>query len=72
MDDSLASAAVTANWTIDGRSYVVTDATAVSNGMAVGSTVVVNSYAAADGTQVATRISSVTLDNMLYMPTAIK
>ena len=75
MDDSLAASAAnepTATWIVDGRSYIVTDATDVSSDLAVGSTAIVNSYAAADGTQVATRIDSVTLDNMLYLPTASK
>lgn len=72
MDDSMAAAAAGATWMVGGRSYVVTDATVVSSNLAVGGTAVVNSYAAPDGSQVATRISSVTLDNRLYLPAAIK
>jgi hypothetical protein len=72
MDDGVAVAAGTATWQIGGRSYVVTDATAVGSDLALGVTAVVNSYTAADGAQVATRISSVTLDNTLYLPAAIK
>lgn len=55
-----------------GRSYVVNDATNVSSSVAVGSNALVNSYTAADGAQVATSISSVTLDHMLYLPAAMK
>ena len=75
MDDSLAASATSetaATWTVGGRTYIVTDATDVSRNVATGSTVIVNSYAAADGAQVATRIDSVTLNNMLYLPAASK
>jgi hypothetical protein len=72
MDDGLATAAADGAWTVGGRNYVVTDATAVSSNLAVGSIAVVNSYLAADGSQVATRIDGITQDNRLYLPTAIK
>ena len=75
MDDSVLAAtanAAAATWTIGGRSYVVNDATAVGSSVAVGSNALVNSYTAADGSQVATSISSVTLDHMLYLPAAMK
>jgi len=75
MDDSVLAAttgAAAATWTIGGRSYVVNDATAVGSSVAVGSNALVNSYKAADGSQVATSISSVTLDHMLYLPAAMK
>jgi hypothetical protein len=68
MDDGLLAAAATATWEIGGRSFVVTDATALSGDLLVGGTAVVNSYAAADGTQVATRISSTVLNHSLYIP----
>lgn len=68
MDDSLATAAANATWTIGGVSYVVTDATSVSSGLAVGSSALVNSYTAADGSQVATRIGSLALTRGLYLP----
>ena len=68
MDDSLAAAAANATWTIGGVNYVVTDATSVSSALAVGSSALVNSYMAADGSQVATRIGSLTLTRGLYLP----
>jgi hypothetical protein len=71
MDDSLAAAgaAATTTWQIGGREYVVTDATMVGN-VATGDTVLVNSYTDATGAQAATRISDVTLDNLLFLPAA--
>lgn len=75
MDDSVLAAttgAAAATWTVGGRSYVVNDATDVSSSIAVGSNALVNSYTAADGSQVATSIDSVTLDHMLYLPAAMK
>lgn len=72
MDDMAAAAMTAGTWVIGGRTYVVTDATVVGSKVAVGTTAVVNSYAAADGTQVATRINSITLDNRIYMPMAVK
>jgi hypothetical protein len=72
MDDDLAAAstaAATATWRIGGSDFVVTDATMVGN-VAAGDMVLVNSYTDAGGAQVATRISDVTLDNLLFLPTA--
>ena len=72
MDESMAAAgaaAATATWRIGGNDYVVTDATMVGN-VAAGDTVLVNSYTDASGAQVATRINDVTLDNLLFLPTA--
>ena len=74
MDDSVAAAAVgasTSTWVVGGRSYVVTDATMVGS-VATGDTVLVNSYTDASGAQVATRISNVTLDNLLFLPAAAR
>ena len=72
MDDSATAAAVgaaAATWQIGGRSYVVTDATMVGS-IAVGDTVLVNSYTDASGAQVATRITDITLNNRLFLPAA--
>ena len=74
MDDNATAAAVGAaatTWQIGGRSYVVTDATMVGS-VAVGDTVLVNSYTDASGAQVATRITNVTLDNLLFLPAAAR
>jgi hypothetical protein len=75
MDDSLAAAdadgVLATTWRIGGRSYIVTDATMLGN-VAVGDTVLVNSYVDAAGAQVATRISDVTLDNLIFLPAALK
>lgn len=74
MDDGVTSAAAGAavtTWQIGGRSYVVTDATMVGE-VAVGDTVLVNSYTDASGAQVATRITNVTLDNLLFLPAAAR
>jgi hypothetical protein len=73
MDDSLAAAEMSGSsatsWRIGGRTYVVTDATLVGS-IAAGDTVLVNSYTDAAGAQVATRISDVALDNMIFLPAA--
>ena len=70
MDDNPTAAAVSANatWVVDGKSFVVTPSTRVSSALTTTDTVWVNSYAAADGSQVATRIVGVTLDNSLFLP----
>ncbi|MFN8439156.1 MAG: DUF5666 domain-containing protein [Caldilineaceae bacterium] len=72
-DDSLSAAGADAvtTWIVGGKSYVVTTGTVLNTStgsLAVGSTAVVNSYTAADGTQVATRIQGVTLNNRLFLP----
>ncbi|MEZ4867664.1 MAG: DUF5666 domain-containing protein [Caldilineaceae bacterium] len=69
---SLVAAGVQATtWTIGGKSYVVdaaTDLNDLQSALTVGSTAVVNSYTATDGTQVATQIVGITLDNVLFLP----
>ncbi len=75
MDDSMAAAAAgvaAASWRIGSRDYTVSDATLVGANVTADSTVLVNSYTAADGAQVATRISSVTLTTTLFLPAALK
>lgn len=71
MDDSMAGADTSAAsaWRIGGRDYVVSDITMVGNA-APGDTVLVNSYTDTGGGQVATRITAVTLDNLLFLPAA--
>ncbi len=74
MNDSLAAVAMgasTSTWVVGGRSYVVTDAT-MAGTVATGDTVLVHSYTDASGAQVATRISNVTLDNLLFLPAAAR
>jgi len=70
MDDSLtaASAVVNSTWVIGGRSFVVTPSTRVDGSLATSDTAWVNSYTATDGTQVATRIEGLALNNVLYLP----
>jgi len=71
LDDSVltAGAALNSTWVIGGRSFVVTAATRVDGDLAASDTAWVNSYPAADGTQVATRIEGVTLNSFIYLPT---
>jgi len=60
-------------WTIGGENYTVTPATDlndVQGELVIGATALVNSYSAADGSQVATQIRGVTLDQHLYLPIA--
>ena len=59
---------VDATWVIDGRSFSVTPSTRVSSALNTADTVWVNSYAASDGSQVATLIVSVALNNTLFLP----
>ncbi|MFN8493217.1 MAG: DUF5666 domain-containing protein [Caldilineaceae bacterium] len=71
--DGLAAASVSANtvWKIGGQNYTITPATTMNDtqgALGVNQTVAVNSYTAADGTQVATQIQSVSLTNQLYLP----
>ncbi|MFZ1768092.1 MAG: DUF5666 domain-containing protein [Caldilinea sp.] len=69
MDDSvMAAGAANSIWVIGGRSFVVTPSTRVSGALTTSDTAWVNSYVAADGAQVATRIAGVTLDSFIYMP----
>lgn len=74
MGDGLIAAGANAiNWTIGGKSYTITPATDLNDlqsDLAVGSTALVNSYTAADGSLVATQVSGITLDNRLFLPTA--
>ena len=72
-NDDLAAASVSANtvWKIGGQSFTVTPATTMNDtqgALDVNQTVIVNSYTAADGTQVATQIQSVSFTNSVYMP----
>jgi len=71
--DGAVAAGVHANvWVIGGKSYTVTPATDLNDlqgDLTVGATALVNSYTAADGSQVATQISGVTLNNQIYLPT---
>ena len=56
---------------VDGVSYTVTSATQIVDDdgtVAVGATVAINSYTSDTGENVATRVSSVTLDNTLVLP----
>ena len=58
-------------WVVGGVTYAVIPATNFSDALGaldVGSTAVVDSYVAADGTLVATQIRGITLNNALYMP----
>lgn len=58
-------------WVVGGIPYVVTPATKLNDaqgGLAVGSTVMVNSYLATDGSQVATLVRGVTLSETLHLP----
>lgn len=69
-------AAVTATTLrVGGRTYVLTPATVTSRAggpLVAGQTVLVNSYKAADGTQVATLVRSVNLSQTLFMPMAVR
>ena len=58
-------------WVIDGVSYTVSPATDLNDlqgALAAGQTVLVNSYAATDGSQVATQIRSITLATKFFLP----
>ena len=71
MDDSMSAAsgdAATGTWQVGGRTFVVNDATAIDANLAQSSLAVVNSYKAADGTQVATRIDAVNVNSLLFLP----
>ncbi|MCO5212043.1 MAG: DUF5666 domain-containing protein [Caldilinea sp.] len=66
-----AAAVQATTWTVAGVSYAVIPATNFSDALGaleVGSTAVVDSYVAANGTLVATQIRGITLNNALYMP----
>ncbi len=58
-------------WQIGSESYTVTPATDLNDqqsGLVIGATALVNSYRAADGSQVATQIRGIALDQRLYLP----
>ena len=58
-------------WRIGGVDYLITPATDVDDldsELEVGNTALVNSYAEADGTLVATEVRGVTMANSLYLP----
>jgi len=66
-----AAAAHATTWVIDGVNYTVTPATdlnEIQGALTTGQTVLVNSYAAPDGSQVATQIRSITLANAIFLP----
>lgn len=68
-----AAAQQATTWKIGGVNYTVSAATAlnaVQSGLEVGKTVLVNSYTAADGSQVATQISGITIASKVYLPVA--
>ena len=65
------TAAAGATLMVNGRTFVLTPATNISENagdLVVGSTVLVNSYLAADGSQVATLVRTVNLSGVLYLP----
>lgn len=68
--DTPTAAAVNADvtWVIGGENFIVTTSTQVSSAISTADTVWVNSYAAVDGSQVATRIVTVSLTNSLFLP----
>ena len=79
IDNTMAAATVNAisatSWTIGGQSYFVDVATDLDNGqgeMVVGAKVMVNSYLASNGQQAATQIRTVTLDEKILLPLAIR
>jgi hypothetical protein len=81
VDDSDSRQAATAafataeTWTISGQPYVVTAATDLNDfqgALTVGQQAFVNSYTAADGTEVATQIRGVTLAYELFLPAVNK
>ena len=72
-DDGLVAAGIAANgtWVIGGKTYIVTDGTILDSGASsldVGSTVKVNSYTAADGSLVATKIQGVEATRKVFLP----
>ena len=74
MDDLFAATAdaATSTWVIDGQSVTVSEATQLNGELTPSSLVAVNTFTAADGTQEATRISAITLDNQLFLPAVIR
>jgi hypothetical protein len=74
LDDNRVSAAdgtAQRTWRVGGVVYTVNAATDINEALSpltVGGTAVVNSYPAADGTPVATRIQGIVLDEALYLP----
>jgi hypothetical protein len=73
-DDSVVAAGLAAGdalWRIGGKTYLVTPSTDLDDSqgaLEVGSTALVNSYTATDGTQVATQISGIDVTNAVYLP----
>jgi len=69
MDDNIVAAALTNGaWVVGGRTFVVTASTRVDGALTLSDTAWVNSYLADDGTQVATRIQGLALNNFVYLP----
>lgn len=67
---TFSTAAVSATWVVGGVSYTVTSATDLNDiqgALVVGKMVLVNSYTAADGSQVATQIRAINLSQTLYL-----
>ncbi len=75
-DDAAMAASVAADmWRIGGVDYVVTPATKIVSGsepLAVGSTVLVNSYVDAGGATTATRIQPIAMDQRVLLPLLIR
>jgi hypothetical protein len=73
---TLAAASTRATtWVVGGVSYAVTPATDlndVQGALAVGSTAVVNSYPAGDGSRIATQIRGVTLGERVFLPAVVR
>jgi hypothetical protein len=73
-DDNPSAAAQNASnsvWRIGGADYVVgaaTDLNDAAGKLAPGATAWVNSYTAANGQQIATRVQGITLNNVVYLP----
>ncbi|MCX6048289.1 MAG: DUF5666 domain-containing protein, partial [Chloroflexi bacterium] len=65
------SASANSTWSIDDSTYVVTPSTELNDvlgALAVDQTVIVNSYTAADGTEVATQIRGLTVNSQIFLP----
>ena len=65
------TAHINATWVIDGVNYTITPATDlndIQSALTIGKMVLVNSYTAADGKQVATQMRGITLSQSLYLP----
>lgn len=74
--DNIHAAQLTAGgWVVGGQSYTVTSATDLNESrgaIAVGEMVLVNSYTAPDGSEIATQIRGITLNNTLLLPIVVR